>query len=128
MATTTGKIAFKGTLEPSDGWVCLVLPKGVSEKLGSRSRVPIVGTVNGFPIRTSVFPRGDGTHSLMVNKAMQDAAGVRLGDRVTVVLEVDAAPRVVTVPADLRKALARSKKAKAAFERLSYTHRKEYVA
>lgn len=85
------------------------------------ARVPIVGTVNGFPIRTSVFPRGDGTHFMMVNKAIRDGADVCLCDRVT-------APRAVTIPADLRKALARSKKAKAAFEHLSYTHRKEFVA
>ncbi|MDQ3867775.1 MAG: YdeI/OmpD-associated family protein, partial [Actinomycetota bacterium] len=35
--------------------------------------------------------------------------------------------RVVDVPGDLEASLARDRAARAAFERLSYSHRKEYV-
>jgi len=43
------------------------------------------------------------------------------------VMEVDTAPRVVTLAADLKKALAKNKTAKAAFEKMAYSHQKEYV-
>jgi uncharacterized protein YdeI (YjbR/CyaY-like superfamily) len=42
-------------------------------------------------------------------------------------MEVDAEERVVIAPEDLRKALDKNNTAKAIFERLSYTHKKEYV-
>jgi uncharacterized protein YdeI (YjbR/CyaY-like superfamily) len=42
-------------------------------------------------------------------------------------MEMDTAPRTVAVPADLKKALARNARAKAAFEKLSYSAKKEMV-
>jgi len=43
------------------------------------------------------------------------------------VIEQDTEPRVVTVPKDLQKLLDENLRGKAFFEKLSYTHRKEYV-
>ncbi len=40
---------------------------------------------------------------------------------------VDRAARVVTAPKDLQKLIAKNAKARAAFDRLSFTNRKEYV-
>jgi uncharacterized protein YdeI (YjbR/CyaY-like superfamily) len=40
---------------------------------------------------------------------------------------VDRAKRIVTPPKDLQKVLAKNAKARAAFEPLAFTHRKEYV-
>jgi uncharacterized protein YdeI (YjbR/CyaY-like superfamily) len=42
-------------------------------------------------------------------------------------MEIDDEPRTIEVPADLEQAMAGNEKAKAAFEKLSYTHRREYV-
>jgi uncharacterized protein YdeI (YjbR/CyaY-like superfamily) len=55
------------------------------------------------------------------------AGGVRPGDRVTIEIERDDAPRTVDVPADLAAALDADPAVRAAFDALSYTHRKEYV-
>lgn len=55
------------------------------------------------------------------------AAGVQAGDQVEVTTELDEEPRTVAVPDDLAAALAAQPGAAAAFERLSYTLRKEYV-
>jgi uncharacterized protein YdeI (YjbR/CyaY-like superfamily) len=84
--------------------------------------------LNGFPIRGFLAPMGDGTHGLTVNKHMQAGAKAGPGDRVRVVLEVDEAPRTVELPPDLERALRKSPAAKAVFEKLSYTHRKDYAA
>jgi uncharacterized protein YdeI (YjbR/CyaY-like superfamily) len=40
---------------------------------------------------------------------------------------MDSGPREVTVPGDLEAALARDDTARATFDGLSYTHRKEWV-
>jgi uncharacterized protein YdeI (YjbR/CyaY-like superfamily) len=47
------------------------------------------------------------------------------GETVEVELELDTKPRTVRVPKDLASAL--DHEARAAFDRMSYTHRKEYV-
>ncbi len=49
------------------------------------------------------------------------------GDTVDVTIELDEEPRVVEVPDDLAVALAADADATAAFDRLSYSHRREYV-
>jgi uncharacterized protein YdeI (YjbR/CyaY-like superfamily) len=42
-------------------------------------------------------------------------------------MEKDDEPRAIATPPDLLKALSARKSAKAAWDKLSYTHRKEYI-
>ncbi len=124
------EIRFTTKLEgmgPKGAWVFLYFPKQADAKLGTKARVPIVGTINGFPFRSSAFPTGDGTHQIAVNKAMQAGAKARPGERVEVVLHVDTAPREVKVPKDLKEALEGLKGAKGKFEKLAWSHRRAYV-
>jgi uncharacterized protein YdeI (YjbR/CyaY-like superfamily) len=64
---------------------------------------------------------------MMVNRAMQQGADAAAGDVVRVMLEPDAEPRTVNVPADLARAFTRATAARANFDALSYSHRKAYV-
>jgi uncharacterized protein YdeI (YjbR/CyaY-like superfamily) len=58
-------------------------------------------------------------------REIREAAGVAAGDPVVVELERDDEPRTVELPDDLAAAL--DSETRASFDRLSYTHRKEYV-
>ena len=81
---------FEATVErggEGGAWMLIMIPRSVSEALGSRGRISVVGSVNGFPIKSSIFPNGDGTHHLMFNKAMQRGANATAGSRVVVELE-----------------------------------------
>jgi uncharacterized protein YdeI (YjbR/CyaY-like superfamily) len=69
----------------------------------------------------------DGVGYVVVNRKVKTATGVDAGDRVRVAMAVDTKPRTVEVPSDLSEALAQDEPAKAAFEALSFTHRREYV-
>jgi uncharacterized protein YdeI (YjbR/CyaY-like superfamily) len=64
---------------------------------------------------------------LGLNRELRDAAGVGVGDLVTVELELDGAPREVEVPQDLRRALDAEPELAAFYDGLSFTHRKEYA-
>jgi hypothetical protein len=125
------KVQFTATLESTaprwPGGVMITLPEAASKKLGTRARVNVAGTINGYPFRNSMFPTGAGTHYLVINKQIREAIGVGAGDRVKMVLEVDTEPRTVAVPPDLRKAFSKSKSAKAAFDKLSPSHQREYI-
>lgn len=123
------KVEFKVKLEGVKGMSALLitLPRKESAKFGVRGRVPVTGTINGYAFRSSIFPTGDGTHYMAVNRAMREGANLKAGERVQVILETDTAPRTVEVPSDLKKALSKSKAARERFDKLSYTHRKEYA-
>ena len=119
---------FKGVLTatPRGGGGTLVpVPRQVAAKLGLKGMPKVQAMIAGQPYRGSLMPMGDGTYCLGVLKSIQEAAGVKQGDTVTVELELDQAPRVVELPADLAKAIARDKKASAAWEKLSFTNKKE---
>ena len=83
-------------------------------------------TIDGYPYRGSIAPYG-GTHYIGVVKKIRDAIGKTYGDTVHIVMELDEEPRVVEVPEDLSQALALNEAAKKAFEKLSYSHKREYV-
>jgi uncharacterized protein YdeI (YjbR/CyaY-like superfamily) len=91
-------------------------------------RFPVAATINGYSWQTSVT-RMRAEFLLGLNRAVRQAAGVEVGDTVEVEVEIelDRAPREVELPPALADALARSAEARAAFDRLSYTHRKEYA-
>jgi uncharacterized protein YdeI (YjbR/CyaY-like superfamily) len=68
-----------------------------------------------------------GVHLIGFNKDVRARAGIEIGDEVIVELERYDEPREVDAPSELEQALAASSKARAAYERLSYTHRREYA-
>ncbi len=115
----TVKLEGKGT---SVAW--LNAPFDVIKVFGTRARVPVRGTINGFAFRSSLMPMG-GCHGMAINKSMRDGAGVKAGDAVSVVMERDEGKRVVEAPALLKKEMAKSKTAQAKWEKLSFTNKKE---
>ncbi|HXX02130.1 MAG TPA: YdeI/OmpD-associated family protein, partial [Candidatus Acidoferrales bacterium] len=99
-------------------------PVDVPEFFATRGRVPVRGTINSFPFRSSLMPMG-GCHMMPVNKALCQGAGAQPGDTVDVVMERDAEERTVEAPPGLKKELAKNKKAQERWEELAFTHKKE---
>ena len=102
------------------------VPPEVVEALGGKGRIAVTATFDGVPYRGSIVRMGGGA-MLGVQKAIMADAGVSVGDSLTVVVRNDEAPREVEVPDDLAEALARNDLARAAFEGLSFSHKREYV-
>ena len=73
------------------------------------------------------MPQGSGTHILVVNRELRDKAGVIVGDTASFELALDTEPRVVEVPEELQRALQADEDARAAFDKLPYSHQKEYA-
>src|SRR5580693_7368082 len=77
-------------------------PFDVVEVFHRKSRVPVKGTINGFPFRSSLMNMGDG-HMMAVNAQMRAGAKCKAGDVVDVVMELDEEKRTVKLPAYLKK-------------------------
>lgn len=120
------QLRFKGKIEGTEAGVVAAItpPVDVPEFFGTRARVPVRGTINGYPFRSSLMPMG-GCHRMPVNKTLRDGAGARPGDIVDVVMERDEEKRTVEAPAVLKKAWAKNKVAKANWEKMAFTHKKE---
>jgi len=97
------------------------------ERVYGRARPPLRVTIRGHTWRTTPGVYG-GVAYVGLNKEVRAVVGVDAGDRVRVAIELDTEPRTVTVPDDLQAALADDRDARVAFEKLSCTHRREYVA
>jgi|SoiMetStandDraft_2_1073263.scaffolds.fasta_scaffold47312_2 antitoxin component of MazEF toxin-antitoxin module len=123
------EVTFRAPIRPSGrggGGHLVDVPTEVVEALGGKGRIPVTATFNGVPYRGSIVRMGGGA-VLGVQKAIMAEAGVRVGDSITVVVRNDEGPREVEVPVDLAEALARNGAARAAFEGLSFSHKREYV-
>jgi hypothetical protein len=122
-----GAIQFNAQLQPRGPAAAVVLDEDQVAAVGEGAkRFPVVATVNGYTWRTSVARMG-GEFLVGLSKEVRNGAGVEAGDDVEVRLELDAAPREVDVPAALAAALASDPQAKASFDEMAFTHRKEYA-
>ncbi len=104
----------------------LQVPADAVAALGRGKRPPVKVSLNGYTYRTTIAVMG-GVFMLPLSAEHREAAGVKAGDKVDITLELDTEPRTVTVPKDLAAALSKRRGAKAKFDALSYSARKEYV-
>ena len=119
-------VSFSTIAQPNPGGVLFVeIPETIVKKLGAGKRVPVRVTLNGAKYRSTIAVYG-GRYYLPARKEVRDAAKLVPGVRARVSLEVDAAPRIVNVPADLARALSAAK-LRSGFDAFSFSHRKEFV-
>ena len=109
-----------------DGPSCFVAlpfdPKAVFGKV----RAPVVATVGGYTFRTTIVAMG-GPVCIAMRRSHREAAGLQGGETVAVTVALDQAPRTVTAPPDLLRALKAVPGALDAWKASSYTHQREHV-
>lgn len=120
------ELRFDGRLESDQGACFVRVPPEVLATLGQRKRAPVKVTINAYSYRTTIAVYG-GKSYIGVRREVREAAGVAAGEALTVGLEYDSELRTVDLPETLRAALEGDAKAAAAFDKLSYTRKKEFV-
>jgi uncharacterized protein YdeI (YjbR/CyaY-like superfamily) len=96
------------------------------EALAAGRKPAVTVTVGGHTYRSSVATV-DGQPMISFSAENRSKAGVAGGDEVDVEVELDTAPREVTVPDDLAAALASDDAARDTWDRLSYSNRSWHV-
>ncbi len=99
------------------------VPVEIVEGFHVHGRVPVKGTLNGFPFLGTLMP-ADGGHVLAVNRQVRTGAAAHPGEPVSVVLRLDPEPRHVGAPPDLAAALKKSAAAQRAWDRLAVSERR----
>jgi Domain of unknown function (DUF1905)/Bacteriocin-protection, YdeI or OmpD-Associated len=123
------KYKFKAKIEEASvgtGGAYVLFPYDVQAEFGTKGRVAVKATFNGAEYSGSLVKYGNPQHMLGVLKAIREEIGKGPGDTIEVVVWKDEAERVVAIPAAF-KALLKKEGLLAGFEKLSFTHRKEYV-
>jgi uncharacterized protein YdeI (YjbR/CyaY-like superfamily) len=122
-----GELTWKTTLEPRGPAAAVILDDDQVAQVGEGKKAfPVQATINGFTWAGRVSRMG-GEFLLGLRREVREAAGVEAGDEVTVSVALDDAPREVEVPPALADALAADAAAKARFDGLAFTHRKEFA-
>jgi hypothetical protein len=119
-------VTFNAVLESEADGHFFRVPAEVADQLGPRRRPAVVVTVGDVTFRTTLAVYG-GQSLIGVRREVRHQAGLHVGRSALLTLQLDDAPRTVDVPEDLAEALAKDEVAAAHFERLAYTHRKEFV-
>lgn len=104
----------------------IVVPDDVVTALDQGRRPAVVVSIGEHSYRTTVAARGE-RFLVPLSAENRALAGVAAGDEIEVGIEADTAPREVVVPSDLAEAFAGDESARAAFEALAHSHRKEWV-
>lgn len=119
--------SFHTTLHQQGNNVGIVVPDAIVAELGGGKRPLVAVTINGSY-------RFDYTIGIMGGRAMigfsvahRTASGLKGGDEVDVDLALHTAARKIEMPPELSAALAADPEAAAAFEKLSFTFRKEHA-
>ncbi len=113
-------------LNAGGGGAFVEVPFDVEAAFGSK-RPKVKALIEGVPYRGTLVRMGSENHLLLIPKSIREQVGKTFGDEIKVSVELDVEERVATVPAELKRIFKSDKEAKSAFEKLSYTHQKEYV-
>ncbi len=110
----------------SGGGAFVEIPFDVEKAFGSK-KPKVKAMIEGVPYRGTLVRMGSAHHMLIILKGIREQIGKTFGDEIKVIVEPDAEPRVIEIPKDLLKELKQDKQAKVLFDKLSFTHRREYV-
>jgi len=120
------KYKFTAKIEPGPGGGSFVIfPFDAEKEFGAKGRVPVKATFDSVPYAGSLMRCGAQQHMLGILKSIREQIGKQPGDKIEVVLWQDEGERTVEVPPTFA-ALLKKEKLLPVFEKLSFTHRKEY--
>lgn len=128
--TTSSKITFSAPIIQVEGMnaAYVEFPFNVEELFGTRGQVKVKALFDKqVEYLGSLANMGRNCHTLGLTQEIRSKLGKTFGNLVEVELERDMEVREVIIPHDVQVLLNENPEENAYFEKLSYTHRKEYI-
>lgn len=123
-----GKIKFSAPIiDPGGGGAYVEFPFDTQELFGTSGRIPINVRFDGEPYRGTMLRYGTEKHIIIVVKKIREKIGKQISDLVNVQVELDDKNREVSIPEDVQSSFSQNQTALEKFQKLSYTHQKEYL-
>lgn len=124
-----GKYEFDARIIKQEGLDAgyVEFPYDVEKEFGKKGQVKVKAFFDGLLYRGSLAKMGHERHIIGLTKDVRKKIGKNPGDMVHVIIEEDLEERTVDIPAEFREKLSADDAAMELFEKLSYTHKKEYV-
>jgi hypothetical protein len=119
-----GELRIRTTIERHDPASAIILTDEQVEALGGPRNAPITLTIGGVTVRTRIGQMR-GMNMVGLSRERREALGVEAGDEVEAIIALDTEERATEVPPELEAVLAEDPTAKAAFEALAPSRRKE---
>lgn len=119
---------FSAIMENGGGGGAYVVVPFDEEKTFGKKRVKVQARIDGAPYCGLLVRMGLDFYVLIVPKQIRQKIGKTFGNEVEITLREDTEPRVVSISQDVQQVLDQYPQALAAFQKLSYTHQKEYVS
>lgn len=118
----SGKIYKVGIIRYVD------VPADVSQALGKgEAHVPVIGEVDGVPIRTTMVSRGNGCYRVAIHSDIRKKLRTDTGAVVELALQRDEESREPVLPPSLILALRNAPKAQAEFRSMTAALRRQVV-
>ncbi|WP_022889084.1 YdeI/OmpD-associated family protein [Agromyces italicus] len=117
---------FTAIVEPHEKMRGLEVPPSVVEALGGGRRPRVVVTIAGHSWRTRIAIMR-GRDLIGFSNANRAATGAEVGDEVVIDLQLDPEPITVGEPSELSAALDNDPAARAAFEALTLSRRRQHA-
>lgn len=111
---------------------CVDVPRNISKSLreasqGNQLHIPVLGTVEGLPLKSTLSPRGAGAYRLHIHSNIWRKLRIDAGAIVEVMLLIDAEPRDPALPPDFAAGLADVPRALAIFNSLTPALRRQII-
>jgi Domain of unknown function (DUF1905)/Bacteriocin-protection, YdeI or OmpD-Associated len=103
------------------------VPREVSKKFGGAAHVPVTGTVEGVPVRTTLVSRGKGAYRMAIHSDIRKKLRVDSGAVVEIALQLDEESREPEMPPALVLALRNAPKAQRRFRGITTALRMQIV-
>ena len=123
-----GVIEFSAPIiDPGGGGAYIEFPFDTEELFGTKGRIPVKVHFDGQPYHGTMLLYGTEKHIIIIVKKIRETIKKQAPDIVDVKVELDDKTRKITVPDDVQKSLEKNQMTLETYNKLSYSHQKEYI-
>ncbi|PKO09997.1 MAG: antitermination protein NusB [Chloroflexi bacterium HGW-Chloroflexi-2] len=114
-------------IDPGGGGAYIEFPFDTEELFGTKGRIPVKVHFDGQPYHGTMLRYGTEKHIIIIVKKIREAIKKQAPETVCVRVELDEKTREMAIPDDVQRHLEKNPIAFEKYQKLSYTHQKEYI-